>query len=33
MYRIELNGREFTVNGEELARIRERGGRVTFILA
>ena len=32
MYRIELNGRTYSVNGKELAAIKAKGHKVTFIL-
>lgn len=32
MYRIEINGREYTVDTQELARVRERGLAYRFVL-
>ena len=32
MYRIELNGREFSVSAKELQKIKATGRKVTFIL-
>lgn len=32
MYRIEINNREFTVTSKELATIRSKGVKVSFVL-
>jgi hypothetical protein len=32
MHRIEINGRRYTVNNQELQHIRARGIRVTFVI-